>query len=331
MSRCGVAVAACIAVAMVPAMGLAAEPAPVGTKGVLEVDYIIEGKHSNKVGTDSLDWTVKRQLKAVYHLRAGDLTIAGVSDPAQQQALVANSGVVASQGQAVLTDNADMMAQLEKEADACGDNQACITALAMKMANQPGMQAMGAAMAGANQSATDMMAANPPRFQAWTGDEAEAAASTAEAVYDEALTRVFYDPACTKTKNMCTFNRVRTGKQTYPALGAPAPGILMPTVEIDTKKDLVSIVLYPPMAQTMVQETVTATPEMQSSEVGTRTEQLVFAAGVSQKEAEELRLIGLPLAGGSLSAKGEKVVKLAELNGYAAPLKLTVRWRFRRS
>jgi hypothetical protein len=70
---------------------------------------------------------------------------------------------------------------------------------------------------------------------------------------------------------------------------------------------------------------------MESGEAGARTVELVFAGNIGQKAWDELRMIGVPLAGASNSARGEKVVTLPDLDDYRAPLNLTVRWRFRHS
>ena len=331
MQRCGLAVAAGFAVFLGPAMALAGQAVPMGTQGVLEVDYVLEGKHASKNGTDSIEWTVERVLKAVYRMRAGALTMAGMSDASQRDALVASSTSLQAQGEAALTDNADIMAPLQQGVEACGEDEACLTALAMKMANQPGMQSLGVAATGLGQSANTMVAANPPRFQVWIVGPEETAKSRAEASYAESLKQVVYDPICVKTKNICTSTRTRQGKQTYPALGEAAPGIPLPTVEIDTIGDRISVLLAPPLVQTAVQESVVETPEMQTGQAGTRKTDVAFTSGTSNDVWDQLHLIGLPYPGASGGARGEKVITLPGIDDYRAPLKLTVRWRFRQS
>jgi hypothetical protein len=331
MQRCGLAVAAGFAVVFGSAMALAGQAVPKGTQGVLEVDYVLEGKHSSKKDTDSIEWTVDRVLKAVYRMSASDLTAASMSDAAQQEALVAGSAAVQAQGEAVMTGNADIMAQLQQGVEACGDDEACLTALAMKMANQPGMQSMGAAAADVGKSANSLIAANPPRFQVWIVGPEDIAKSRAEASITESLKRVVYDPICTKTKNICTSTRTQQGQQTFPALGEAAPGIPLPTVEIDTMGDRISVLLSPPLVQTTVQESVVETPEMQSGEAGTRKTDVAFTSGTSNDVWDQLRMTGLPYPGGAGGASGETVVPLPGIDDYRAPLKLTVRWRFRQT
>jgi hypothetical protein len=331
MQRCGLAVAAGFAVLLGPALALAGQAVPIGTQGVLEVDYVLEGKHASKNNTDSIEWTVERVLKAVYRMRAGELTMAGMSDAAQRETLSAGSAAVAAQGEKALADNPDFMAQLQKGAEACGEDEACLTALAMKMANQPGAKSMGAAAAGVGQSAKNLVAANPPRFQTWIVGPEDSAKSRAEASDAESLKRVVYDPICVKTKNICTTTRTRQGKQTYPALGEAAPGIPLPTVEIDTVGDRISVLLAPPLVQMAVQESVVETPELQSGEAGTRKTSVAFTSSTSNDVWEKLHLVGLPYPGGSGGAHGEKVITLPGIDDYQAPLKLTVRWRFHQS
>jgi hypothetical protein len=294
-------------------------PAKAGTKATVDIEYSFEGNYSNKKEYDTVDWRLKRNLKVSYEIYAGDLSIASAFDKSQNKQLEADTAAVSAQSQAMAANNADLMANVQKVMEACGEDEACIEKAAMNMAQQPGaqkqlknMQKDGKAV---SDSAQAMSANSPPRFQVWTGKPDKSALVGGAASIEETLHSTVYDPGCFKTNNICTYDRARKGAQ---AVDAAAKAIVAasPMVEVDTVKDLVSVTLPVPMMDIAADE---------KSTEGTKKVAVPFYPGYVKDIEDGLKFVSVA------GRQGEKSIKLKELGDYNGPVTFTVRWQFRGS
>jgi hypothetical protein len=320
MHLCRLAAASLAAViAWVHVAPAAETPAKPGTVGHLDVEYLIEGKYSGKTQLESADWRVKRNLKVSYEVYAKELAKYGISDPSHSEEVKADSEALSARGAAAAANNADLMAKMEQAADACGDDEACMESFAMQMAQQPGsqqqLQKMSKDVKELTGQAQAMEAKSPPRYQQWLGKEGQSLKIAGEVGLEESLHSTVYDPICFKTDNICTFDRAR--KAAYPldasAAELAAPGLI---VEVDTVKNAISVVLPPPFLAVKVDE---------KTGEGMKKVEVPFAGRNPGQLIEQLKFIGVP------GRKAEKTIKLKELDDYAQPVTLTVRWQFRGS
>ena len=208
---------------------------------------------------------------------------------------------------------------MEQAEEACGDDDACMERFAMQMAQQPEgqrqLQRMSKDVNEAVGQAQAMDAKSPPRYQRWLGKEGQSLKIGGEVGLEESLHSTVYDPGCFKTHNICTYDRAR--KAAYP-LDASATEFASagPMVEVDTVKGLVSVVLPPPMFAVKVDE---------KTGDGVKKAEVPFAGRTPGELIEQLKFIGVP------GRKGEKIIKLKEIDDYAQPVTMTVRWQFRGS
>ncbi len=87
--------------------------------------------------------------------------------PEQQAAMEASTAKVQDVQQQFAPSD-EMLANLEAEAEKCGNDEACLTALAMKMSQTPEMQAMAQQVPEAKQAMQDMNPnLGPARYQMW--------------------------------------------------------------------------------------------------------------------------------------------------------------------
>ncbi|MFZ5790205.1 MAG: hypothetical protein ACOY3L_05855 [Pseudomonadota bacterium] len=305
------------------AASAAQTPAEPGRSAILEIEIAIEGTHAGKINsTDSTEWRVMRRLETSYELQAQPLQKFGMSDPAHQAEVEAGAAALNAQGAQVATDNAALMQEMQQAVEACGDDEACIQNLVMRMAQQPGMQgqlqAMGQGVGALAASAQAFDAASPPRYQPWRPAGNSAAPLGGDVKLEEWRKDVVYDPLCYQTDNICTSTRSRKGSH---AIDAADPGAIgAPVVEVDTAKDLISVMLTLPAIQVAVEET---------TQEGTKTARLAFLPNAYGEYEEALKFVGLPLTGAYADQSGEKTIQLAGMEDYAAPLKMVVRWHFR--
>jgi len=319
-----VAVAAAAAVfACAHASWAAQAPAQPGTKAVLDVEYVIEGKFSQKRQMDSTDWRVKRSLKVSYEIYATPLAKFGISDPSHTAEVQTDSAALSAQGQAAVANNADLMARMQAAEEACGDDDACMERFAMQMAQQPGsqqqLQKMSKDANAVMGNAQAMNAKSPPRYQQWRGKDNQPVKIGGQASLEETLHQTAYDPICYKTNNICTFDRARKGARAVDA-SMTELAAASPTIEVDTVKDLVSVVLPVPFMDVTADE---KTPE------GTKKVAVPFIPGYLEELKDSLKFIGKPLAGAYTSQKGERTIKIARLaQDYDGPVTMTIRWHF---
>jgi hypothetical protein len=230
----------------------------------------------------------------------------------------ADSEALGARGAAAAANNADLMAKMEQAADACGDDDACMERFAMQMAQQPEsqrqLQRMSKDVKEMTGQAQAMDAKSPPRYQQWLGKEGQSLKIGGEVGLEESLHSTVYDPGCFKTDNICTYDRAR--KAAYPLDASATTLAAGPMVEVDTVKGLVSVVLPPPMLAVKVDE---------KTENGMKKAEVPFAGRNPGELIEHLKFIGVA------GRKGEKTIELKELDDYAQPVTMTVRWQFRGS
>jgi hypothetical protein len=262
---------------------------------------------------------LKRNLKVSYEIYAGDLSVASAFDKSQNKQLEADSAEVTAKGAAAGANNADLMANVQKVMEACGEDEACIEKAAMQMAQQPDTQKqlknMQKDVKAVSDSAQAMNANSPPRFQLWTGKVNQPAKIGGEAGLEETLHSTVYDPGCFKTDNICTFDRARSGKQAVDA-AAKYLAAANPMVEVDTVKDLISVTLPLPMMDIAADEKGTE---------GAKKVAVPFFPGYLKDIEDGLKFVSVA------GRQGEKTLKLKELGDYRGPVTFTVRWKFRGS
>lgn len=143
----------------------AIDPSPEGTAATVAVKLTVRDQTKN-------DWdsaNLHHVLDAQCVMRAAPATQVGRGGlSAEQAAATAQAQANAQTFQQNYAPSDEMLAQIEAGAEACGEDEACLTALMMKMSQTPEMQAMAqqvpeaqAAMAGLT---PDM---GPARYQMW--------------------------------------------------------------------------------------------------------------------------------------------------------------------
>jgi hypothetical protein len=307
------------------ASAYAVDAAKPGTRAVLEVEYIIDaqGHHGNvKKDTVESEWRIKRVVKAQTLLEAQPLQRAGISDPAVAKQMESKSKDIGKKADAMAAEHADTLEMLEKEAEKCGEDEACLARVAQKMSQRPDMAEILKESGAIGKQGAAMVDQAPPRFQPWISatDRSGRASPSSSYSYsaEEWLKKIYYDPGCGKTNNICTFTRKRTGSGT-----ATMP--LASSVEIDTVKNVISLDLALPMHQLQMTE------ESTHPDKGPQTERITrqFVTSASDVERDALNLIGLPLKGPYGNQQGEKVVVIKKgVDDYPGPIQMTVRWRF---
>jgi hypothetical protein len=144
---------------------LAIDPSPEGTTATVAVKLTVRDQTKS-------DWrsaNLHHVLDAQCVMRAGPASQIGRGGmSAEQEAAAAQAQSNAQAFEENYAPSDDMLAQIEAEMEACGEDEACMTAAAMKLAQTPEMQAMAqkmpeaqAAMAGLT---PDM---GPARYQLW--------------------------------------------------------------------------------------------------------------------------------------------------------------------
>ena len=144
---------------------LAAEPAPAGATATVEIKMTVREKTKAEFHSTAIE----RVLNAQCIMEAGQVSqVASTGMTPEQQAAMEGSAAKAQDVQQQFAPSDEMLANLEAEAEKCGSDEACLTALAMKMSQTQEMQAMAQqapaakeAMAGIN---PDL---GPARYQMW--------------------------------------------------------------------------------------------------------------------------------------------------------------------
>jgi|GEM_PF-3900892 len=321
-----VAASATISLVMTVMSAHAADvPAKPGTRAVLKVEYIIDAKgHHGNVKKDTVEseWRVKRVVKQQTVLEAQPLQRAGVSDTAPGKQLESQSKDIGRKSDAMRAEHRDTLEMLEKEAEKCGGDEDCLARVAQKMSQRSDMGEIMKKSGALARQGKEMVDQAPPRFQPWIPAKDRSGKPNSSSSYnysaDEWLKKLYYDPGCGKTNNICTFTRKRTGSgdSTMPDFKS---------VEIDTAKNLISLDLGVPMHQLQMTE------ESTDPDKGPRTNKITkqFVTSASDVGDRAMKLIGLPLKGSYRNQAGEKVVAIKKgVDDYPGPITMTVRWSF---
>jgi hypothetical protein len=298
-----------------------------GAKGTLRVEYVYSsaGRKSEMGGYDPYEWKVERRQQFVVELAA--------QAPTAMPTLQGMSGAQTAElqgmqvkAQAATSQYAPMMADAEKIAAKCGNDEACVVREAQKMGQA--MQASGqmGAMKRDAQSLQGM--GGTPRYQSW-----RAVSERATYSIDEIVNISNADPICaSKPRHRCTRREMRKGSGAVPtpqATKGKAAYAGMAALEFDAGKS--TLTLSPPAAVAMLpySETITSDEPEGTYDTpiahGTHARTMMMRVGASgsgyQPEA-----FTVALKGGHRDQSGEKVVNLK------GPLResgtLTVRWRF---
>ena len=144
---------------------LAAEPAPAGATATVEIKMTVR----EKTKSDFHSTAIERVLNAQCVMQAANASQVGSKGmTAEQQAAMESSTAKAQAVQEQYAPSDEMMANLEAEAAKCGSDEACLTALAMKLSQTQEMQAMAQQVPEAQQA---MQGINPDlgpaRYQMW--------------------------------------------------------------------------------------------------------------------------------------------------------------------
>lgn len=144
---------------------LAAEPAPAGATATVEIKMTVR----EKTKSDFHSTAIERVLNAQCVMQAANASQVGSKGmTAEQQAAMETSTAKAQAVQEQYAPSDEMLANLEAEAAKCGSDEACLTALAMKLSQTQEMQAMAQQVPEAQQA---MQGVNPDlgpaRYQMW--------------------------------------------------------------------------------------------------------------------------------------------------------------------
>jgi hypothetical protein len=303
------------------AVHAAQTPAEPGRTAVIDIEITIEGKHSSKGDAgQSTEWRVLRHLELSYKLEAQPLSMASVSDTESQAQQTQQAAELGQQGEQALANNAGLMEQMQAAADACGDDEACIQAYVMKLSQDPQLQAMSKDAAQVGQSTQAYVDSNPPRFQQWNIKGNSPAPVVGQYKLDEWRKDVIYDPICYQTSNLCTTTRERkVGAKIDPN---DPTAVASPMVEVDMLKSTITVILTQQLFLPTIQQTTQDGPEQV---------QIRFLPNDPSDYETALKYLALPLKGSYADQKGERTVKLAQLDDYASPLKMVLRWHFHAS
>src|SRR5687768_13386362 len=144
---------------------LAAEPAPAGATATAEIKMTVREKTKAEFHSTAIERVLNAQC-VMQAAKASQVGSQGMTP--EQQAAVEASTAKAQGVQEQFAPSDEMLANLEAEAAKCGSDEACLTALAMKLSQTQEMQAMAQqvpaaqeAMAGIN---PDL---GPARYQMW--------------------------------------------------------------------------------------------------------------------------------------------------------------------
>ena len=144
---------------------LAAEPAPAGATATVEIKMTVR----EKTKSDFHSTAIERVFAGQCVMEAGKASQVGSKGmTAEQQAAMEASTAKAQAVQEQYAPSDEMLANLEAEAAKCGSDEACLTALAMKLSQTQEMQAMAQQVPEAQQA---MQGINPDlgpaRYQMW--------------------------------------------------------------------------------------------------------------------------------------------------------------------
>jgi hypothetical protein len=305
---------------------------PAGARATLSVEYIYEssGKKRSEGMYDPYEWRVKRNASLTAELAAQPATAmptVQAIDASQMAQLQGKS----DKAQAVATQMAPMMADVQKIMARCGEDEACLTRETQKMGMaMQGTPQMASAM-NAKKGIQELSKQDALRYQAW-----RPISQTGTYFIDETVHISSPDPICaSKPRHRCTRDETRKGSGEIPVPAeakskqnkGAAAGIS--AVELDSAKNTLTVTL--PVALSMLPYTETIITDEPEGTHDTPTPKgpqqkllryRVNAAGGIMNE----KPFTVPLKGGWRSQQGEQVMNLKGEFGDAGTL--TVRWRF---
>jgi len=166
MHRGLVAVLAACSVPLAAGAALAADPAPAGTVKTVKFRVTVQEKSAAQYSSTA----IARVLNAECQMVAQAATQIGSGGPTPEQEAAAKASQAQAEAAAQQAEpSTDMATKLAAEAEKCGDDEACLTALAMQMSQDPEFLAQQGNLKAANQAAA---AANPDlgpaRYQQWS-------------------------------------------------------------------------------------------------------------------------------------------------------------------
>jgi len=165
MHRGFLAVLAACSVPFATGTALAAGPVPEGTVATVKFRVTVQEKSAAQYSSTAIQRVLDAQCTMVA-LPASAISSAGPT--AEQQAAMQASAVqdeaVAQQAQPSM----DIATRMAAEAEKCGDDEACLTALAMKMSQDPEFLAQQGNLQATGQAAAGLQSnAGPVRYQLW--------------------------------------------------------------------------------------------------------------------------------------------------------------------
>lgn len=302
--------------------------APTGAKATLSVEYLYESSGKKQDEYDRHEWRVKRNVNLVAELTsqaATPLPTMQTLDATQTTELKS----MADKGQAVAAQMAPMKASIETIMAKCGDDEACITRETQKMGfGMQGTPELATALK-AQKDVQDLSKPGAPRYQAWRATAQKGTYAIEETLQFESTAMGAAVNYCAKLpKTLCTRNETRKG-------AGDAGGAGFSTVEVDTVKNTLTIVLPVPMQFLSYTETVKTNyldpyykdyPESSQYKPAGTTQKTHRFLVTADGKANHEKPFTVALKGGWRSQSGEQVVNLKGDFGDAG--KLTVRWRF---
>lgn len=143
----------------------AIEPAAEGATTTMNFKVVVKESSKGEFASTAVEHVLNAQCSM---LALAPSPISWDGPTAQQEAAAQNS---AAQGEALaqqMSGSQDYAAQIEAEANKCGADEACLTALAMKMANDPNFLAQQGQMQAGAQAAQKLQPdLGPVRYQQW--------------------------------------------------------------------------------------------------------------------------------------------------------------------
>ena len=143
----------------------AADPAPAGSTATVQIKMTVK----EKTKSDFHSTAIERVLNAQCVMEAGPASQIGSKGPTpEQEAALSQSQANTEAFQQEFAPSDEMLANLEAEAEKCGTDEACLTALAMKLSQTPEMQAMAKQAPAAKEAMAGLYPdLGPPRYQMW--------------------------------------------------------------------------------------------------------------------------------------------------------------------
>jgi len=144
---------------------LAAEPAPAGATATVEIKMTVREVTKSEFHSTAIE----RVLNAQCIMQAGQaMQVSSQGMTPEQQAAVEASTAKVQDVQQQFAPSDEMLANLEAEAEKCGNDEACLTALAMKVSQTQEMQAMAQQVPAAKEAMAGMNPdLGPARYQMW--------------------------------------------------------------------------------------------------------------------------------------------------------------------